>query len=214
MNPRRWRWPGGGWFARPLRQRVIAIGTTGALVLGGLVLGLRLAGTSTVDDARWEPGADDGGTSSSAPPSAPPTRLRITSIAVDTPLEDLDLDTAGALQAPKDFARAGWYMRGNRPGDAGPAIIAGHVDSKDGPAVFDRLDELRSGESVEVMRGGSWIAFRVLATRRYPKDKFPTDEVYAPTPNAQLRLITCGGAFDHARGSYKDNIVVYAVLVD
>jgi hypothetical protein len=64
------------------------------------------------------------------------------------------------------------------------------------------------------MRGGNWVTFRVLATRRYPKDEFPTDEVYGPTPNAQLRLITCGGTFDRARGSYVDNIVVYAVLVD
>jgi hypothetical protein len=203
MNPRRWRLP-----AHPLR--LIAIGAVLALALGGLGLGLRLAGGPSADDARWEPGAN--GASSSAPASAPPTRLRIASIAVDTPLEDLDLDPAGALQAPKDFAQAGWYAKGSRPGDVGPAIIAGHVDSKRGPAVFYRLHELRPGGSVEVMRGGSWVTFRVLATRRYPKDKFPTDEVYAPTPNAQLRLITCGGTFDRARRSYVDNVVVYAVL--
>jgi hypothetical protein len=196
----------------PLRLRAIAVGTVAVLVLGGLALGLWLTGAS-VDDARWEPGAYDSGVSSSAPPSAPPTRLRIASIAVDTPLEDLDLDATGALQAPKDFAHAGWYAKGNRPGDVGPAIIAGHVDSKKGRAVFYRLHELGPGGSVEVMRGGNWVTFRVLATRRYPKNRFPTDEVYAPTPNAQLRLITCGGAFDHSRGSYMDNIVVYAVLV-
>jgi hypothetical protein len=214
MNPRRWRRPGSGWPARPLRLWVVAIGTACALALGGTVLGLRLSGASPVDDAQWEAGANGGsGTPSSAPPSGPPTRLRIASIAVDTPLEDLGLDAAGALQAPKDFARAGWYAKGNRPGDVGPAIIAGHVDSKKGPAVFHRLHELRPGGSVEVMRAGTWVTFRVLATHRYPKDEFPTDEVYAPTPNAQLRLITCGGSFDHARGSYVDNIVVYAVLV-
>jgi hypothetical protein len=212
MNPRRWR-PSGGWLTRPLRLRAIAIGTAVVLALGGIVLGLRLADTPSGDDVRWELGASTAGASSSAPPSAPPTRLRIASIAVDTALEDLDLDAAGALEAPKDFARAGWYAKGTRPGDAGPAVIAGHIDSKDGPAVFHRLDELKPGGSVEVMRGGSWVTFRVLATGRYPKAEFPTDEVYGPTPNAQLRLITCGGAFDRARGSYVDNIVVYAVLV-
>jgi sortase (surface protein transpeptidase) len=139
--------------------------------------------------------------------------VRIGCIAVDTRLDELDVDPSGAVQAPKDFARAGWYAKGNRPGDVGPAIIAGHVDSKKGPAVFKRLDELRAGGSVEVLRGETWMTFRVLATRHYPKTKFPTDEGYAPTPNAQLRLITCGGAFDHSRGSYLDNIVVYAVLV-
>ena len=211
MNPRLRR--PGGWLARPLRLRAIAIGTAAALALGGTVLSLRLAGASSADDARWEPGATGGGSSSSAPAGAPPTRLRIASIGVDTPLEDLDLDPAGALQAPKDFARAGWYVKGNRPGDVGPAIIAGHYDSKRGPAVFYRLDELRPGGSVEVMRAGSWVTFRVLATHRYPKNKFPTDEVYAPTPNAQLRLITCGGRFDSDAASYDDNIVVYADLI-
>jgi hypothetical protein len=198
--------------ARRIRLRAVAICAAGVLALGGTVLGLRLA-ASPVDDARWEPGAGGNGASSSAPAGAPPTRLRIASIAVDTPLEDLDLDPAGALGAPKDFAHAGWYAKGNRPGDAGPAVIAGHVDSKRGPAVFYRLHELRPGGTVEVMRGGSWMTFRVLATRRYPKERFPTDEVYAPTPNPQLRLITCGGTFDRSRGSYLDNVVVYAVLV-
>jgi hypothetical protein len=212
MNPR--RRTGRGWIARPLRLRAIAIGTAGALALGGIVLGLRLTGTPSVDGARWQPGPTAGGASSSAPAGAPPARLRIASIGIDTPLEDLGLDPAGALQTPKDFAHAGWYARGNRPGDVGPAVIAGHVDSKHGPAVFYRLHELRPGGSVEVLRGDSWVTFRVLTTRRYPKNEFPTDEVYAPTPNAQLRLITCGGTFDRSRGSYVDNVVVFAVRVD
>ncbi len=95
----------------------------------------------------------------------------------------------------------------------GPAVIAGHVDSKTGPAVFFRLRDLRQGDIIEVTRAGAQVKFKVLAVRKYPKAQFPTDEVYGPTPNAQLRLITCGGDFDRNRRSYVDNIVVYAVAL-
>jgi LPXTG-site transpeptidase (sortase) family protein len=151
--------------------------------------------------ARWETTAGE-----------PPTRLRISAIGVDTSLERLGLDARGALRPPSDFGHAGWYADGNRPGDVGPAVIAGHVDSKTGPAVFFRLHELRAGDTVEVAVGERWVKFRVLAVRRYPKNQFPTEDVYAPTPNPQLRLITCGGAFDTSRRSYVDNVVVYAVV--
>jgi sortase (surface protein transpeptidase) len=144
----------------------------------------------------------------------PPSRVRIPAIQVDSPLEDLTLDSSGALRAPVDYARAGWYAEGTAPGDVGPAVIAGHVDSHRGPAVFFRLYQLRPDDLIQVQRGGRWVIFRVVSTARYPKDKFPTAEVYGPTPDAQLRLITCGGAFNKTRRSYVDNVVVYAVVVE
>jgi sortase (surface protein transpeptidase) len=143
--------------------------------------------------------------------SAPPTRLRIPAIGVDAPLEPLGLDASGMLDAPKDFRDAGWYADGTLPGEVGPAVIAGHVDSKDGPAVFFRLGQLHASDLVEVARAGTWVRFRVVAVDRYPKDRFPTDRVYGPTPDPQLRLITCSGRFDPGRGTYLDNTVVYAV---
>jgi LPXTG-site transpeptidase (sortase) family protein len=130
---------------------------------------------------------------------------------VDSALEALHLDRTGTLEAPADFARPGWYADGTVPGDTGPAVIAGHVDSKRGPAVFYRLDQLRKGDVIQVQRGGVWLSFHVVATGRYPKDAFPTAAVYGPTPDAELRLITCGGQFDETRRSYLDNTVVYAV---
>jgi sortase (surface protein transpeptidase) len=146
----------------------------------------------------------------SADPGGPPTRLRIPAIGVDSPLEPLHLDAHGALTAPS-FPHAGWYADGPAPGDVGPAVLAGHVDSKSGPAVFYRLGALRAGDPVEVQRDGRWLTFTVVDVRRYPKNAFPTAEVYGPTPDPQLRLITCSGVFDHARHSYLDNTVVYAV---
>src|SRR5258706_325304 len=83
-------------------------------------------------------------------------------------------------------ADAGWYADGTRPGDVGPAVIAGHIDSKSGPAVFVKLDKLRVGAVVEVREDGRWLAFRVTSVGRYPKNAFPTARVYGPTPDAQL----------------------------
>lgn len=161
--------------------------------------------------------AGTGDETSNAPDSGteePPTRVRIPAIRVDSPLEDLTLDSAGALRAPVDYGRAGWYADGTVPGDIGPAVIAGHVDSRQGPAVFFRLYQLRQDDLIQVQRGSKWVTFRVVSTARYPKDRFPTAEVYGPTPDAQLRLITCGGTFNKTRRSYVDNVVVYAVVVE
>jgi sortase (surface protein transpeptidase) len=117
------------------------------------------------------------------------------------------------MEVPDDYDVAGWYVHGPRPGDIGPAIIAGHVDSKRGPAVFYRLRDLAEGDSIEVGRAdGSVAVFRVDAVEQYPKNRFPTAKVYGDLDHAGLRLITCGGDFDRSRGHYRDNIVVYASL--
>ena len=90
-------------------------------------------------------------------------------------------------------------------------MIVGHVDSLTGPGVFYRLSELRPGNRIFVLRAdGTTVAFRVTAVRAYQKDHFPTHDVYGPTPDAELRLITCGGDFDAATGHYLSNVVVYA----
>ena len=144
---------------------------------------------------------------------AAPVRVRIPSIHVDSSLLRLGVDGAGALQPPDDFGLAGWFPASPVPGDVGPAVIAGHVDSYVGPAVFFRLRELAAGDEVLVDRSdGTTARFSVTAAHRYPKDAFPTEEVYGPTARAELRLITCGGAFDRSARSYRDNVVVTAVL--
>lgn len=146
-------------------------------------------------------------------PAADPVRVRVPGIGVDSPLERLGVDAAGALETPADYARAGWFDGGPAPGDVGPAVLAGHVDSTAGPAVFWRLRDLRPGDEVLVDRAdGTTARFTVTRVERHPKDAFPTDEVYGPTPDAQLRLVTCGGEFDRAARSYRDNVVVFAEL--
>jgi sortase (surface protein transpeptidase) len=143
----------------------------------------------------------------------PPARLHIPAISVTTDLVELGLDPDGGLQVPADFAKAGWYVGAPRPGAVGPAVIAGHVDSRTGPAVFYRLGELRPGDEVEVVRvDDSTIRFVVDRVDQHPKNAFPTASVYGDTDEPTLRLITCGGDFDGSTRSYRDNIVVYATL--
>jgi hypothetical protein len=143
--------------------------------------------------------------------AAAPVRLEVPAAGVDTALAPIDLDAAGALVPPSDDALAGWYRQGPAPGEAGPAVLTGHVDSTAGPAVFFRLREVAVGDAVTVTRAdGTTVGFTVTRVARYAKGEFPTAEVYGPTPGAELRLITCGGAFDRAARSYLDNVVVYA----
>ena len=116
--------------------------------------------------------------------------------------------------SPEGLGHGRLVRQGPRPGQPGPAVILGHVDSKTGPAVFYQLRALRPGDTVRVgLADGRTLIFRVQRVQRYPKDEFPTEAVYFPTLNRELRLITCGGEFDYARHSYLDNIVVYATLV-
>jgi Sortase domain len=149
-----------------------------------------------------------------APGSASvPVRLVIPEIGVATRLIRLGLEPDGGMQVPGDFGDAGWFAGGPAPGQLGPAVIAGHVDSKTGPAVFYRLRELRPGQAVLVERAdGVRLRFVVEQARSYPKAGFPTAAVFGPVPSAALRLITCTGDFDRARASYRDNLVVFARL--
>ena len=149
--------------------------------------------------------------SADPPPVARPVSLTIPLIGVKTSLITLGLAADGSLQVPSSTAVAGWYTGSPRPGSIGSAIIVGHIDSLSGPGVFYRLSELRRGDQVYVRRAdGTTVLFLVTLVQSYLKDKFPTQAVYGPTPDAELRLITCGGAFDAATGHYLSNIVVYA----
>jgi LPXTG-site transpeptidase (sortase) family protein len=152
-------------------------------------------------------------TQAESPGVPKPTALEIPAIGVKTPLIRLGLTRAGTLQVPSSTAVAGWYTGSPRPGATGAAVIAGHIDSYLGPGVFFRLRELKAGSLIFVRRrDGSLAVFRVTAVRTFLKKKFPTADVYGPVPNAQLRLITCGGTFDPSTGHYLSNVIVFAVL--
>lgn len=143
---------------------------------------------------------------------AEPVRLRIPAIGVDAPLVHLGLARDGTIDAPRGWQQAGWYAGGPRPGQPGPAILLGHVDSTSGPALFYRVASLRQGAAVVVDRAdGTSVTFVVSGRLQVAKSRFPADLVYGPTLSPTLRLVTCGGTFNSKTGHYRDNVVVTAV---
>jgi hypothetical protein len=143
-----------------------------------------------------------------------PVALDVPAIGVHTTgLVDLGLTRAGALEVPKDAVTAGWYRLGPVPGEPGPAVIAAHVNYAKVAGVFSRLHETAVGNIATVTRAdGSTVKFTVYRVEHFPKSAFPTKDVYGNTDGPELRLVTCGGDFDRAAHSYRDNIVVYARL--
>jgi sortase (surface protein transpeptidase) len=144
---------------------------------------------------------------------AQPSAITIPAIGVSSGLVDLTLNPDQTLKPPDDYGTAGWFALGPAPGDSGgpPAVIAGHVDSPTGPAVFYRLRELTQGADIDVNGiDGVVRHFTVYRTADFAKNAFPEGDVYAPTDRAELRLITCTGDFDAGAGSYVSNLVVYA----
>ncbi|MET8544442.1 class F sortase [Kitasatospora sp. NPDC004799] len=162
-----------------------------------------------------DPQAPDGAARTPVLKRAKPTRLRIPQIAVDAPFTELALNPAGQLDAPPPDEKnlVGWYRDGVSPGERGSAVLAGHVDTSKGPAVFLLLSFLLPGNKIEVSRADGTVAvFSVDSVETFAKDAFPDAKVYGRTPDAQLRLITCGGTYDKKRRDYLDNVVVFAHL--
>jgi LPXTG-site transpeptidase (sortase) family protein len=141
---------------------------------------------------------------------AEPVRVVIPAIDVDVDLVGLGLNPDSSMEVP-DFGDAGWYTPGPVPGEAGPAVIAAHVDSVAGPDVFYRLDQLRSGDEVTVEHAdGTSTTFVVRRREQQLKEELPVDRIWNDTSKPVLRLITCGGDFDEEQRSYRSNVIVFA----
>ncbi|MFF5212941.1 class F sortase [Streptosporangium sp. NPDC000396] len=144
-----------------------------------------------------------------------PVRLVVPRLGINAPIRSIGLDRNGAIEVPPvgNPNLVGWYRSGPTPGEAGPAIMLGHKDTRSGSAVFSRLDEIRNGDLIEVHRKDGIIAvFTVGGLEQAGKEVFPTQRVYGESPNPQLHLITCGGAYDRTTGHYTDNVIAYATM--
>ncbi len=165
-------------------------------------------------------GPTEAGSAPAAPvvrplPPSRPVRFQIPAIRVDTALIDLGLQRDGTLQVPPDGTRAGWFTGAPSPGERGPAVMTGHVDWAGHQGVFYDLRHLPVGARITVSRrDGSTAVFNVTGTQQVRKGSFPTRAVYDDIDHPALRLITCGGSFDHTAHSYRDNIVVFADLLN
>jgi sortase (surface protein transpeptidase) len=147
-------------------------------------------------------------------PRGVPVRVLIPAIDADVALVRLGLRPDRAMEVP-DFGLAGWYGKGPMPGHPGPAVLAGHVDSRAGPDVFFRLRDLIAGDHVHVLYdSGDRITFVVTTSERTPKDALPVASIWPLTTDRLLALITCGGTFDRDARSYRDNVIVYATPLD
>ncbi|TDD17640.1 class F sortase [Nonomuraea diastatica] len=152
-----------------------------------------------------------------APPMLPstPMRLVIKRLGVNAPIRSVGLAKNGTIQVPpaNNANLVGWYRNMSTPGEAGPAVLLGHKDTKTSPAVFNRLPELKHGDTIEVKRQDKTTAvFTVGGVEQASKKTFPTQRVYGSQENAQLHLITCGGTYDRRTGHYTDNVIVYATM--
>lgn len=141
---------------------------------------------------------------------ADPARVIVSRLGISASIQPLHLGAGGEL-VPPSYGSAGWYRNGPEPGEVGRAVIAGHVDSKNGPDVFAALREARPGDRIVVqLVDGTEKDFEVDDVGLYEKSAFPTDEVYGESTDRELRLITCGGTYDKSRGGYQSNVVVFA----
>ena len=143
-----------------------------------------------------------------------PTKLRIPKIALDTVFEaPLGLNDDLTVEVPDLYTTVGWYKNGATPGEIGPAVVLGHVDSFKGPAIFYKLTKLEKGDTIEIEReDGTTAVFEVEELGRYAREEFPTERVYGPSDEATLRLVTCAGIFNRGKQEYSHNLVVYARL--
>lgn len=194
-------------------------------LVAAIALAAALSGCGPAVDAQDDPAAAlDTAPPATVPPAPPrssspsspdheaaqPVAVHIPAIEAAAELQPLGLLASGEL-APPEYGWAGWWEPGPEPGEVGPAVIAGHLDSADGPDVFWRLAELAPGDAVQVERAdGTTVTFHVTSVEHHPQASFPTDRVYGAVDAPALRLITCGGDYDRSAGRYLDNVVVFA----
>jgi flagellar basal body L-ring protein FlgH len=195
-------------------------------LIASLAVGLvALAGCST--SAPSQGPAQQPATTSSAPaPAAPavesatpaqpgvaPADFTLSRLGISSSLIPVGVAADGSMAVPSVHTpkQAGWFEPGPEPGQKGPAVIVGHIDGDHIPGVFYKLREARVGDAITVsLKDGKKLGFVVYKTESVSKDGFPADRVFGYTADSELRLITCGGEFDSAARSYKNNTVVYA----
>jgi len=143
-----------------------------------------------------------------------PIGLRIPSLAIETTFgETLGLDDVSQIEVPQRYHEVGWYEHGPTPGELGPAVVLGHVDSYTGPAVFYALRKIEEGALIYIDRAdGSQAVFRVVTIEDVPQSAFPTQRVFSDINHAGLRLVTCTGTYDEGIQRYSHNLIVYAKL--
>ncbi|MHB8621568.1 MAG: class F sortase [Chloroflexota bacterium] len=192
---------GCGLTATPPSGGLTATPTSGAPLVAGVAASPNRA-PAAAEPATW----------TAAPPL--PVRLVIPAINVDAAVQPVGNTSDGAMDVPKRWGDVGWYGLGFRPGEDGSAVMAGHLDSTTGRAVFWNLNRLKVGDSVDVRNSdGSRLSFAVASKELYAFDNAPLRKIFGPADVPELNLITCSGAFDRASRNYDKRLVVYTQQV-
>lgn len=191
---------------------LIVIGLSGIGIFGSQIIrGHKLEPLKTFSS----PAPVKAATATQPLPRSEPTHISVPSVGIDAPVRSVGRDSSGGIEMPPvlDWT-TGWYKYSPTPGQIGPAIIVGHVDTYKGISVFWRLRDVKQGDIINVTRAdGKTAKFRVMALKQFNQSNFPTDEVYGNIKYPGLRLITCGGAFNKQTASYTQNTVVYAFMI-
>jgi sortase A len=143
-----------------------------------------------------------------------PSRVQIPSMDIDTNIIPVGLLENGEMEVPEETDVVGWYDRGVKVGAKGNAVLAGHVDSKKGPAIFFYLKNIKVGEKIIVTdEKGMERTFEVKSKESYPSDEAPIEKIFGPSDKRNLNVITCTGTFNHDEHLYPDRLVVYTELI-
>jgi LPXTG-site transpeptidase (sortase) family protein len=145
------------------------------------------------------------------PAGVAPASITVPAMGLTETLIPLGIQADGTMEVPEDYDDVGWFTGGGMPSGVGPTVIAGHVDSRSGPAVFFRLGEMVVGDRFTVTGAdGALFEYEVSKIENHAKARFPTVDVFGATPTDEVRLITCGGLYDESIGRYTDNLIVFA----
>lgn len=198
----------------PSKKRAAAIFGVAGLIVGALAISNYVTKFIAVP-TDLAPAPQPTRTIVSQPTTADPTVLSIPSLKLSgVAFESLGLAPDHTLEVPKDAAHVGWFTDGAKPGDIGPSVIVGHLDSVSGPAVFANLKKIKQNDLVTIGRAdGSTVTYRVDSLSTYSQDNFPTQDVYGSLNYPGLRLITCSGKYNKQKHHYSDNLVVYATIL-
>ncbi|SDW54067.1 LPXTG-site transpeptidase (sortase) family protein [Marinococcus luteus] len=144
-----------------------------------------------------------------------PEELSVPSIDVSASLEPVGVLDNGQMGVPSTENGVAWFEPGPEPGEKGNAVMAGHVDSIDGPSVFYELETVQAGEKVGVTtEGGQELVFEVQRVVSYPREEAPIEEIFGGSDSRNLNLITCAGTFEQEHGTHDERLVVYTELTE
>lgn len=142
-----------------------------------------------------------------------PQTLIIPKLDINVEIEKVGYDEKNRMGVPSDWDGVGWFMYGPKPGATGKSVLAGHLDSPSGAAIFWDLNKLSVGDEVHVIdQNGITRVFDVYNMETLSDEDFPVNDVFGSGPTPDLNLITCEGTFDKNQKNYSHRLVVFTRL--